>query len=118
MMAGESDEARRSVRHRVDVVVPVVDMISHRALGVTRDLSAGGMRLLIVKPLVDDALYQVGFELDGPAGRRLPIEAGVQVVGQRREAQGVLAGMRFIHLDPDNAWRLNAWLASREVASR
>jgi len=106
-----STEARRSPRHRLEIVVPVVNAMTNRAMGFTRDISAGGMQLASAEPLVDDALYQVLMELDG-AGRP-PVEAGVQVITQRRDGDQVLVGMRFIHLAPAHAGRLSTWLAAR-----
>ena len=105
-------DARRSERHRLKVMVPVVDTIAHRALGVTRDLSAGGMQLAAAAPLVDEALYQVEMELEGPGGG-VSIDAGVQVLNQRLEGSQVLVGMRFLHLSPANARILSEWLAAR-----
>lgn len=111
-----STDARRSPRHHVDIVVPVVNAMSNRAMGFTRDLSAGGMQLAVATPLVDDALYQVEMELGGAGGPQ--VEAGVQVLSQRRDGNQVLVGMRFIHLDAANARRLSTWLAARDALSR
>ena len=107
----KDDEARRAGRRHVDAVVPVVNAITQRAMGLTRDISLGGLQVQVAEPLVDDALYQVQVELQRRDGARVPIEAGVQVVRQRRAADGaVLAGLRFIHLDGANNGRLAAWL--------
>ena len=110
-----SDEARKAGRRRVDTVVPVVNAMTQRAMGLTRDISMGGMQLQVGEPLVDDALYQVQVELQRGDGGRVPIEAGVQVVRQHRAGDGaILAGMRFIHLDGPNNGRLAAWLEDAE----
>ena len=112
MPSDRSNEARRAPRRRVDVLVPVVNAMTQRAMGLTRDISMGGMQLQPVDPLVDDALYQVQVELQRNDGARVSIEAGLQVVRQYRDADGgILAGMRFIHLDGANSGRLAAWLA-------
>lgn len=110
-------DARRASRHHVGAGVPVVDAMSNRALGFIRDLSEGGLQLLATRPLVDDALYQVLFELEGGDGL-VAIEAGVQAVNQRSEGEEIVAGMRFIHMDAGNSRRLNAWLASRASPKR
>lgn len=105
-------EARRAGRRRVDAVAPVVNAMTQRALGFTRDVSLGGMQVQVGEPLVDEALYQLQVELQRRDGGRVPIEAGVQVVRQHRAADGaILAGLRFIHLDGANRGRLAAWLA-------
>ena len=104
-------EARRAPRRRVDVLVPVVNAMTQRAMGLSRDISMGGMQLQSADPLVDDALYQVQVELQRNDGARVPIEGGLQVVRQYRgEDGGILVGMRFIHLDGANSGRLATWL--------
>ena len=109
--SNQSNEARRAPRRRVDVLVPVINAMTQRAMGLTRDISMGGMQLQSAEPLVDDALYQVQVELQRKDGARVPIEGGLQVVRQYRDAAGgVLVGMRFIHLDGANSGRLAAWL--------
>lgn len=108
-------EARRARRRRLDAVVPVVNAMTQRALGLTRDISIGGLQLQAAEPLVDEALYQVQVELQRRDGARLPIEGGVHVVRQHRASDGaIMVGMRFIHLDGTNKGRLNAWLADAD----
>jgi len=103
-------EARRSTRHAPDSPTPVVDAMGDRVLGFALDVSAGGMKLLASKPLVDAALYQVHLALDLPGEGRVPLEAGVQVVNQRRTSAGDVAGLRFIHLQGTHSQRLARWL--------
>lgn len=108
-------EARRAGRRSVQAVVPVLNVMTQRALGLTRDISMGGLQVQAGAPLVDEALYQVQVELQRRDGARVPIEAGVQVVRQHRAADGaILVGMRFIHLDGTNNGRLSAWLADAD----
>lgn len=105
-------EARRGRRRPVAALVPVINAMTQRAIGLTRDISMGGLQLQASRPLVDDALYQVQIELQRPDGARVPIEGGLQAVRQHRGADGgILVGMRFIHLDGPNNGRLAAWLA-------
>jgi hypothetical protein len=113
--AASSPEARRSTRHAPDSPTPVVDAMHDRVLGFALDLSAGGMKLLASDPLVDSALYQVHFALDLPDDGRVPLEAGVQVVSQRSTAEGVVAGLRFIHLQGAQSQRLARWLRFRSA---
>jgi hypothetical protein len=114
---GDPADARRASRHRTDAGMPVVDAMSNRAVGFLRDVSEGGLQLVATRPLVDDALYQVLFELQGRDGL-VTIEAGVQLVNHRQEGDDIVAGMRFIHLDAGNSRRLKAWLASDGAPSR
>jgi hypothetical protein len=107
------NEARRSTRHAPESPTPVVDAMGDRVLGFVMDLSAGGMKLLASAPLVDSALYQVHFALDLPGEGRLPLEAGMQVVNQRRSAEGNVVGLRFIHMQGAQSQRLGRWLRAR-----
>jgi c-di-GMP-binding flagellar brake protein YcgR len=109
-------DARRTSRHEPASPAPVVDAMSSGLLGFLMDLSAGGMKLMAGDPLVDNALYQVQFELDLDKVRRASIEAGVQVVSQRRNSDGsAVVGLRFIHLQGPQARQLGQWLQSRMV---
>ena len=111
--AAAPHEARRSTRHAPESPTPVVDAMRERVLGVAMDLSAGGMKLLASAPLVDSALYQVHFALDFPGEGRIPLEAGMQVVNQRRMAEGNVVGLRFIHMQGAHSQRLGRWLRAR-----
>ena len=113
MTSGTTDVGgRRAPRTRIDVLVPVVNAMTRRAMGFTRDISRGGMKVQVVEPLVDHALYQVQMELQ-VGDRRLPVEAGVQVVRQQRQPNGaILVGMRFVHLDAANKEHLGTWLVA------
>ena len=92
-----------------------MNAITQRAMGLTRDISLGGLQVQVAEPLVDDALYQVQVELRRHDGGRLPIEGGVQVVRQFRADDGaILVGMRFIHLDGTNNGRLATWLSDAD----
>lgn len=109
-------DARRTSRHEPASPVPVIDAMSNDLLGFVMDLSAGGMKLMAGDPLVDNALYQVQFELDLDKVGRAPIEAGVQVVSQRRSSDsGSVVGLRFIHLQGPQARQLGQWLQSHRV---
>ncbi len=111
--ASSMPEARRGTRHAPDSPTPVVDAMTDQVLGLVVDLSAGGMKLLVSAPLVDAALYQVHFAIDVPGEGRVPLEAGMQVVNQRRGPEGETAGLRFIHLQGAQAQRLGRWLRAR-----
>ena len=109
-----ASDARRTTRHVPRAPVAVVNAMSGNMLGFVMDLSAGGMRMSAVEPLVVDALYQVQFELLLGDARHVSIEAGVQVVSQRPGDGGSIVGLRFIHLQGEQAQQLGAWLRLRE----
>jgi hypothetical protein len=97
MSADLGREARRSRRQRLPGSPPVRD--------------------LLAEPLVEDTLYQVGFELDMGDGRRVPIVAGIQVLDSRLDEDGLLCtGARFIHLEGAHARQLVQWLRVRAEA--
>jgi len=116
--ATPAQEARRSTRHAPGSPTPVVDTMTDTVIGLVLDLSAGGMKLHASAPLVDAGLYQVQFALDVPGEGRVPIEAGMQVVGQRAAAGGQVAGLRYIHLPAPHAQRLGRWLRARGADGR
>ena len=116
--AAAPHEARRNTRHSPESPTPVLDAMGDRVLGFAMDLSAGGMKLLASAPLVDSALYQVHFALDLPGEGRIPLEAGVQVVSQRRSPEGNVVGLRFIHVQGAHSQRLGRWLRARGSDSR
>lgn len=100
--------------HRFDVAgqPQVIDDLSGAVLGRAIDLSGGGVKLLVAEPLVEDTLYQVRFDLPLESVRRATIVAGLQVLDQREDADGLLcAGTRFIHLDGACARHIVQWLA-------
>jgi hypothetical protein len=104
-------EARRSRRHRLPGSPPVHDLLAERVLGRAMDMSAGGLKLLLAEPLVEDTLYQVRFDLDMGHGRRASIVAGLQVLDSRLDENGLLCtGARFIHLEGPHARQLVQWL--------
>jgi hypothetical protein len=118
MNAQTGREARHSRRHPLRGTPPVFDMLAERVLGRALDMSAGGFKLLLSEPLVDDTLYQVRFELAMTDSARVPIVAGIQVLDQRHDAEGMLcAGARFIHLDGACARQLVQWLRLQEGGS-
>jgi c-di-GMP-binding flagellar brake protein YcgR len=104
-------EARRSRRHRLTGSPAVYDLLAERVLGRALDISAGGLKLLLAEPLVEDTLYQVRFDLDMGEARRVPIVAGIQALDARLDEDGLLCtGVRFIHLEGMHARQLVQWL--------
>ena len=111
-----AQDARRSQRLVPEAPVPVVDVMWDRVLGFVQDVSAGGMKLIANRRLVDNGLYQVQFDLGEPGAHAHAIEAGVQVVSQRHGADGsTVAGLRYVHLPKERAQVLMRWLHVHEA---
>lgn len=111
-MNDNASEFRRRPRRRVPDTVAVVDCMTGRAVGRLGNLSETGMLLMSGTPLVDDAIYQLRFELDGTGGTALPIEVGAHLLWQdEANAAGQrLGGLRFINLPESQRQALRDWL--------
>lgn len=119
-------DARRRRRRPVTGIVEVIDSMSERIIGQLGNISETGMLLLASTPLVDDALYQVRFNLSGmnqPGSKpsvarpqRGQVEVGVHLLWQ--EDAGATgkswAGFRFINLPEPGRQHLRDWLASSD----
>lgn len=103
--------ARRRPRRAIAGVVEVTDCMTERTVGMLGNLSETGMLLIAKVPLVDDALYQFRFQLDG-AAQQAPIEVGAHLLWQdHASAPGqTWAGLRFINLPEPHRQRLRDWL--------
>ena len=111
MTARQAMEGRLGQRFPVPGQPPVFDVLADRVLGRALDLSAGGVKLLVAEPLVADALYQVRFMLELDGGAPSEINAGLQVLDHRQDADGMLCvGTRFIHLEGTCARHIVQWL--------
>jgi hypothetical protein len=112
-------EARLGQRFPMPGQPQVVDMLAERVLGRALDLSAGGLKMLVAEPLLDETLYQVRFMLPLDGGRSAPIIAGLQVLDQREDEDGMLCtGTRFIHLEGACARHIVHWLATQSAPAR
>lgn len=110
--SGGSD-ARRRPRRSVTDTVEVIDSMSDRVIGQLGNVSETGMLLLASAPLVDDALYQVRFNLSGMGPQRGRVEVGVHLLWQEHaSATGKSwAGFRFINLPEPGRQHLRDWLS-------
>ncbi|HUH90129.1 MAG TPA: PilZ domain-containing protein [Lysobacter sp.] len=106
-------ESRRRPRRAVAGVVEVADCMSDRTIGLLGNVSETGMLLIANMPLVEDALYQLRFRLDGTEPHRAPIEVGVHLLWQEHaSASGqTWAGFRFINVPETHRQRLRDWLS-------
>lgn len=110
-MNAAAADTRRKPRRRVPDTVAVVDSMTDHVVGRLGNVSETGMLLIASTPLVDDALYQLRFELaDG--GRALSIEVGGHVLWRDdASAPGQSwCGLRFINLPEAQRRALRDWL--------
>lgn len=109
-------EHRRSPRKPPGVVIHVTNSLTGEVIGRLGNLSIEGMMLVANRPIADDALYQLQFNLPDEHGRLHPIEIGVHE--QWSESASVpgqhWVGFRIIDIGPDDADMLREWLNGNE----
>lgn len=108
-MSGRFQRARR---RKVDDAIAVVDTMTGEVVGQLGNLSETGMLLMARVPMVDDALFQLRFDLDDAHGSKGPVELGAHLLWQHRaNAPGqAWAGFRFIGVPEDQMQRLRRWI--------
>lgn len=104
------DEYRRTQRRSVDAPVTVVDTIAGSPVGRLVNLSETGMLMVAQAEMVDDALYQLRFDL--PGAHPATVEVGAHLLWVSEAGSGGLrwAGLRFINVPPAHAQALRDWL--------
>lgn len=105
-----SEEYRRALRRPVPEDVEVVDTMTDCIIGHLGNLSETGMLLISGIPLVDDALYQLRFQLPDHSqaievGAHLLWQNSANVPGQS------WSGFRFITVPDASQALLKAWLS-------
>lgn len=107
-----SDESRRNRRRKIPEVVEVVDAMTDTVVGRLSNLSENGMLLIANAPLVDDALYQLRFNLGTSANLSSAIEVGAHMLWQdEASASGhIWTGLRFITVLDHQFQQLREWL--------
>ncbi|HSM10398.1 MAG TPA: PilZ domain-containing protein [Lysobacter sp.] len=108
----DSDELRRKRRRKVIDRVEVVDAMTDMVVGHLGNLSENGMLLVATMPLVDDALYQLRFNLCSSRDRARAIEVGAHLLWQEGDrSQGHnWVGLRFITVLDHQLQQLREWL--------
>jgi hypothetical protein len=109
-------EHRRSPRKPPGVIIQVTNTLTGDVIGRLGNISAEGMMLVASRPVVEDALYQLQFNLPDEHGRLHPIEVGVHeqwtenanVPGQQ------WVGFRIIDIAPTDGAVLRDWLNGSE----
>ena len=112
-----SNDSRRTQRRNVHEPVMVVDTMSEQIIGRLGNISESGMLLVANAPLVEDALYQLRFEIADPAGRAVAIDVGAHLiwVGNANTPGQSWAGLRFLTIEESQLAILRQWIA-RPVA--
>lgn len=104
-----SSEHRRNKRKRADVIVQVTNAITGEVMGRVGNLSTDGMMLVASKPVREDALYQVSFQLPGVAHT---MEVGLhEMWSEPANVPGQFwAGFHFIDIGDSDEAALMRWL--------
>lgn len=107
-----SDEFRRKPRRKILNTIQVVDAMTDDVVGRLGNLSENGMLLIANRALVDDALYQLRFNLGGEIDRLLAIEVGAHLLWQdtARGPDQIWTGLRFITVLDRQLQQLREWL--------
>ena len=106
------DEFRRARRRKVSDTILVTDAMTDSVIGRIGNVSETGMLLIASAPLVEDALYQVRFQLHDARGRPVPLEVGAHLLWlDRASAPGqAWTGFRFIAIPADQSQQLRDWI--------
>ena len=106
------NEFRRARRRTVAETVQVLDAMVEASIGRLGNVSETGLLVMASTPLVDDALYQLRFDVDGPATGRITVEAGAHLLWtSTASAPGqTWAGFRFISVPEAQLKLLRQWL--------
>lgn len=112
-----SNDSRRNQRRNVHEAVMVVDTMSEQIIGRLGNISESGMLLVANAPLVEDALYQLRFEIADPGGRMFVIDVGAHLiwVGSAHTPGQSWAGLRFLTIEEGPLSVLRQWIARPEA---
>ena len=110
------NEKRRLARKRPEIALAVTDAMTGAVVGRIGNLSLQGMLLLAERPIADDALYQLSFDLPDAHGRPHRLEVGAhELWSEAASSNGrTWVGFRFIDLDLEDERVLDAWLGDAD----
>lgn len=103
-------ESRRMPRRIVAGLTEVVDVMTEETIGHLGNLSVGGMLLIASVPLVEDALYQLRFNLPDSDGQGVEVGAHVLWRDDASAPGQSWAGLRFLGLAPQATRSLREWV--------
>jgi hypothetical protein len=109
-------EHRRSPRKPPGVAIHVVNTLTGESVGRLGNVSAEGLMLIANRAIVEDALYQLQFNLPDEHGRLHPIEVGVheQWTEEANVPGQSWVGFRIIDIAPGDGSMLREWLKGSE----
>jgi PilZ domain-containing protein len=112
-----SNDLRRTQRRSVHEPVMVVDTMSEQIIGRLGNLSESGMLLVANAPLIEDALYQLRFEIGDASGKMVGIDVGAHLlwVGSANTPGQSWAGLRFLTIEQSHLAVLRQWIARPAV---
>ncbi len=110
------NEYRRSPRKAPFVNTTVTDLMTGEVMGRIGNLSSDGMLMVCDAEVVDDALFQLAFDLFEADGSSQSIKVGVQEMWcEAANVPGQFwAGFHFIDISDDNLNAVESWLGELE----
>ncbi|MCY7312540.1 MAG: PilZ domain-containing protein [Pseudoxanthomonas sp.] len=108
------NESRRAERRSVNESIAVLDSMTEQGIGRLGNVSEAGMLLVASAPLLDDALYQLRFDIPDRSGRTLRIDAGAHLiwVGSANTPGQSWAGLRFLTMSEPHLLALRQWIGT------
>ena len=103
-------ESRRMPRRMVSGLNEVVDVMTEETVGHLGNLSVGGMLLIASTPMVEDALYQLRFNLPDSSGPGVEVGAHVLWRDDASAPGQSWIGLRFLGLAPQATRSLREWI--------
>lgn len=103
-------ESRRMPRRTVSGLSEVVDVMTEESIGHMGNLSVGGMLLIASRPMVEDALYQLRFNLPDSSGPDIEVGAHVLWCDEASAPGQSWIGLRFLGLSPQATRSLREWI--------
>lgn len=105
-------EARRSQRRNAQEPMAVLDALIEKTIGRVGNISETGMLLVTHAPLVEDAIYQLRFDLIDGSGRAIPLEVGAHLlwIGSANTPGQSWAGLRFLTIGESQQTALRSWI--------
>lgn len=88
------EEKRIHPRRKILTKISYRELVSSGEEGLIRDISDGGLCLLLNKKFSPGSILEVKYELRGKTSR--PTEAIVKIVWQKKTDTGWLTGVKFI----------------------
>lgn len=105
-------EARRAQRRDAQEPIAVVDALAEKTIGRVGNVSETGMLLVAHVPLVEDAIYQLRFDLLDGSGRAIALEVGAHLLwmGSANTPGQSWVGLRFLTLGESQQRALRSWI--------